>query len=264
MHESGQAMQRVKQAAGQGEFYADGTCVNTLDGWREMRLGVFAKRPAGVAVAPEQWRRRVLPAPRARAAFCAIADSESFAGPWARLAEQAGWPAGRGLRAYADGAKWIWRQVAEKFPYCECVVDLFHVSEHIHACARALYGEGTPEARRWAEEQVEALIRTNPVAVIKRLRQQHEEASSESARQALAALLRYLTANLDGLWYGERLRRGEPIGSGLVEGVCKTIIGQRLKANSARWRAKNADAVGSLACLLYDDRWEAFWNAEAA
>ena len=59
---------------------------------------------------------------------------------------------------------------------------------------------------------MEALIRTNPVAVIKRLRQEQEEASSESARQALAALLRYLTANLDGLWYGERLHRGEPIG----------------------------------------------------
>jgi len=39
---------------------------------------------------------------------------------------------------------------------------------------------------------------------------------------------------VDGLWYRDRLQAGLPIGSGLIEGGCKTIVGQRLKKNSPR------------------------------
>ena len=87
---------------------------------------------------------------------------------------------------------------------------------------------------------------------------------AESHCKAIDALRGYLTANVDGLWYRDRLRRGQPIGSGLVEGACKTIVGRRLKLNSARWLPDNAGAVGAMACLLYDDRWAAFWNQRAA
>ena len=66
-----------------GEFYTDGTCVNTRQGWREMRLGVFAKRPAGEPASPQRWRDRQLPATTIGAAFCEIADSETFGGRWA-------------------------------------------------------------------------------------------------------------------------------------------------------------------------------------
>jgi hypothetical protein len=31
-----------RQAQGQAEFQADATTVNTLDGWRDMKIGVFA------------------------------------------------------------------------------------------------------------------------------------------------------------------------------------------------------------------------------
>lgn len=264
MHECGGSAPEWERSEGPGEFYTDGTCVNTRQGWREMRLGVFAKRPAGEPASPQRWRDRKLPATTIRAAFCEIADSETFGGRWAPLAERFGWSRGKGLRVYADGAKWIWRQVREKLPLSQCVVDVFHVSEHIHSCARTLYGEGTEPARSWAEGYVESLMRTNPVAVVKRLTVQRATVRSKAHRKALDGLLGYLTANLDGLWYRDRLRRGEPIGSGLVEGACKTIIGRRLKANSARWLRENADAVGALACLLYDDRWDDFWNARAA
>jgi hypothetical protein len=264
MHEGGPSPAAWGRSEGGGEFYTDGTCVNTRQGWREMRVGVFAKRPAGQPTSPERWRDRQLPAPSRRAAFCEISDSETFGGRWAPLAERLGWPRGKGLRSYADGAKWIWRQVREKLPLSECVVDIFHVSEHLHGCARTLYGEGTPEARSWAERYIESLVQSNPVAVVEELTAERRTLRSKSHRHALDSLLGYLKANLDGLWYRDRLRRGEPIGSGLVEGACKTIIGRRLKANSARWLAQNADAVAALGCLLYDDRWEDFWNAQAA
>ena len=66
------------------------------------------------------------------------------------------------------------------------------------------------------------------------------------------------------LAYRDRLRRGLPIGSGMVEGACKTVVGRRLKCNGARWLAGNADRMTALCCLLYSGQWETYWSEKAA
>ena len=46
--ENPKAHQAFREAQGDVEFCTDGTMVNTTEGWREMRLGIFAKRPRGL------------------------------------------------------------------------------------------------------------------------------------------------------------------------------------------------------------------------
>src|SRR5262245_43157780 len=70
-----------RQASGQMEFQTDATALNTLLGWREMKIGVFVKRRAGSPATAEQWDRRDLPGPEARVAFAAVSEIEAFA-PW--------------------------------------------------------------------------------------------------------------------------------------------------------------------------------------
>lgn len=69
---------------------------------------------------------------------------------------------------------------------------------------------------------------------------------------------------MDGLWYRERLARGLPLGSGLLEGACQTVVGKRLKHGGARWYVPRVENVAALCCLLYSDEWEPFWQADAA
>lgn len=258
--ESSEAVKPFQKAPGQGEFYTDGTCINTREGWREIRAGVFAKREAGPAADLKEWRKRELPSPTARIAFCGIQNCETFGARWQPMAQRLGYSEGLDLSVLGDGAKWIWNQVREHWPRSECVVDVFHVSEHVHACGRVLHGENTEPARRWADDQVNALACTDPVRVVKGLEAQKAATTEEKDRQAIDAVLGYLKPNLDGLWYRDRLRRGLPIGSGLIEGVCKTVLKRRLKCNSGRWLPDNAGHVGALCCLLYGDQWDAFWN----
>jgi len=73
----------------------------------------------------------------------------------------------------------------------------------------------------------------------------------------------YLSCNQDSLWYRQRLADGRPIGSGLIEGGCKTIVGQRLKRNSARWRPRRAENIAALRCLQYSKCWDAYWENRA-
>lgn len=254
-----------RSAAGEVEFYTDGTCVNTRGGWREMRLGVFAKRPLGVPAAPAEWATRALPAPAARVAFAGIQPAEQCGPQWAARARQLGLdPQTTAITALADGAKWIWRQVAAHLPRGTCVVDVYHVSEHLHACARSLHGEHTPAARAWADEHLLALLETGPMPFLARLRGETRAGRSRPERRALGQLIGYLAPNVDGLWYRERLAQGRPIGSGLVEGACKTIVGRRLKHGGARWHVPRVENVAALCCLLYSDEWDTFCSTDAA
>ena len=63
-------------ASGDLEFQTDGTMVNTWEGWRELRLGVFAKRQRGKAATAAAWDSRSLPAPCARVLFGGIETAQ--------------------------------------------------------------------------------------------------------------------------------------------------------------------------------------------
>jgi hypothetical protein len=81
---------QYRQTPGNDEFETDGTCVNTSQGWKEMRVGVFARRQSGPPATAQQWATRPLPAPGARVAFAAIEDHETFAARWPVVAQRLG------------------------------------------------------------------------------------------------------------------------------------------------------------------------------
>lgn len=60
--------------------------------------------------------------------------------------------------------------------------------------------------------------------------------------------------------YAGRLRRSPSIGSGMVEGACKTVVGKRLKQSGARWRVRHAERMMALGGLLYCDLWDEHWT----
>ena len=61
-----------REAEGETEFTTDGTCVNTTEGWKEMRIGIFSKREPGKSATPQEWASRHLPRPHVAIAFAAV------------------------------------------------------------------------------------------------------------------------------------------------------------------------------------------------
>ena len=47
----------------------------------------------------------------------------------------------------------------------------------------------------------------------------------------------------------------------MVEGACKTAIGQRLKQTGAQWCVANVGPMASLCCLLYNEAWPHYWQS---
>ena len=240
-----------REAKGDVEFQTDGTSVNTTGGWREMRLSVFARREPGRPVTDlGAWDDQRLPAPTARVATAGIRASDALGPQWRRAAARLGVGDARAITVIADGAKWIWGQAERNLPGAAGVLDIYHASEQIHAAAAALHGE--PEAARgWAGARRRTLLESGSAGLLAEL---------EGAGEAAAGLVAYLAPHADHTDYRRRLAEGRPIGSGLVEGACKTVVGRRLKQSGARWRVRRAERMASLCCVLYSDQWDAYWK----
>ena len=252
-----------RAAPGVVEFSTDGLKVNTVGGWREIRLSVMSKREPVAPAPARQWDRRPLNAPTTRLAVCGIAPCGRIGASWQRLAETLGLPKDLALSVIADGAKWIWDQAARRFAGrdVQWVVDVYHVMLYLFAAAATL---GDAAAGQWVERRVIELIERGGPGFIEHLRATGPPDPSPAASEAWSKLLNYLSDNRDSLWYGRRLAEGLPIGSGLIEGGCKNTLGKRLKINSARWRVRRAERMGALRCLQYSGMWENYWESKAA
>jgi hypothetical protein len=68
----------------------------------------------------------------------------------------------------------------------------------------------------------------------------------------------------DRLGYAVRLRRGQVIGSGLVEGTIKQRVNLRLKRTGARWQATRVGPFVELLALSDGPEWTEHWTAQAA
>ena len=264
LNEAPEPAERITGASGHHEFYTDGVKVNTTGGWRELRLSVIARREAGLAIDPADWDERVLPEPTARLAVCAIAGCRTVGASWQRLSRRTNLAAAPDLSVLGDGAKWIWEQAQRRLPkhntsWC---VDVYHVSQHLHDCGKAMFGQGKA-AQRWADERLSTALSHNGPALVERLKNERD-GTDDGRAAAIDRMIGYLEDNRDSLWYRDRLQQGKPIGSGLIEGCCKTAIAARLKINSARWRVRRAERMGALRCVEYSGLTRSYWHTRAA
>ena len=256
-----EAHQGFRNATGDIEFSTDGTSVNTWEGWREMRLGIFSKRHRGEAAAPENWDDRELPArtfawrlpPSKTANASARVGGSGFSDSAFRTRRRSQhWP----TEPVGYGSKWpcifpepagCWtsttpwnisrmqpRRSTDKIPSA--------ADGGSSQCARFLLSGGWPAVRQ-------------------RLRAAWLRTEKRSHRKTLQSLASYLGKHRWHLDYALRLAEGRSIGSGQVEGACKHVIGRRLKQTGARWRVRRVNRMASLCCLVYSDHWDLYWAA---
>lgn len=85
----------------------------------------------------------------------------------------------------------------------------------------------------------------------------------EKKQKSLAAAITYFTNNTakSRMNYAESVLLNHPIGSGVTEAACKTIVKQRLGQSGMQWKDKGAGVILSLRALVHSTgRWEQFWN----
>jgi hypothetical protein len=164
----------------------------------------------------------------------------------------------------ADGAASNWRFLGQHTD--RQLIDFFHATEYVGKIAQALYPHRHAEAQRgqWQHAHCQQL-KHDPAALDVII----GEAARLSQRRSLAQKVRddvlsawtYLTNHRHQMDYPAFTAAGLPIGSGVTEAACKTLVKQRLCASGMRRKTKGAKVVLSLRALTHTaGRWTQFWQ----
>ena len=84
---------------------------------------------------------------------------------------------------------------------------------------------------------------------------------SKSGLEEVEKALGYLKANDDRMDYARAAKEGYPIGSGVTEAACKTLVKARICGSGMKWHEESMQQVLCLRALRQStDRWEQFWE----
>src|SRR5918996_2849721 len=78
-------------------------------------------------------------------------------------------------------------------------------------------------------------------------------------RQAIHTALAYLREHRHRMPYAHLRAQNLPIGSGVVEAACKTVVSQRLKRSGMRWRVAGGQAILTFRALCQNERFDRAW-----
>lgn len=158
----------------------------------------------------------------------------------------------------ADGANDNWSFLHDDLPPGDEVVDFFHAAEHLSDALAAAYGDGSITARRrFAELRHVLLEEEGGVEVVIRslvhLRDKHPRS------ERIATELGYFRKRRRRMRYAEMKAQGLPIGTGLTEAACKTLVTQRLKQSGMRWGQEGGQAILNLRGWAQSERFDQAW-----
>jgi hypothetical protein len=247
------------QADGDLEVQIDAGKINTTDGWRDVKVAVLDRREPGEPIRPSEWDRRDLPAPSVRSVVAAVEEAGAFGARCAAEATRLGLSDPTQWNVLGDGAEWIWNLAEQRFPGASQCLDFWHAAGHLGDGAAAVFGPGV-EAEAALDRGKTKLLEDGYCGVVEWVGELGLEIPAGGDGAALGPVLNYFAGHQTRMNYVLRLRRGQSIGSGLVEGSIKQLLNVRMKQTGARWKVEHVAPLVELAALAAGPEWDAFWK----
>lgn len=186
--------------------------------------------------------------------FC---DPVSFSAALEQARQKLGVPHVTRLVVVSDGAEWIWNIVSDRFKEAVGIVDFWHAADHLHDLCEFALGKGDAADalfREWRRKMkvygVNCVIR-------------HFEGieGSETPIEGICKRLSYFRDHRERMQYRRFRSEGWPIGSGAIEGACKSLIKQRTDLSGQRWSPDGALDVLWVRALIIDGLHDTYWKS---
>lgn len=230
----------------------DGTCALFCeDGFKQCMVGTIALYDA----AGERLETIYL----GQAPQCGKAEFlERLDGEWQRVCGR--YPDARRV-GLSDGARDYEPWLAARTHWQ--ILDFYHASGYLAGAAAGMRRK-TLERALWLEQACHDLKHESGAAarLSEELATQVEAGSrTRGAAEALAAASVYFAHNIERMNYAVFRAMHFPIGSGVTEAACKTLVKQRLCGSGMQWTRRGAQTVLTLrALLLSTSRWTSLWS----
>lgn len=162
----------------------------------------------------------------------------------------------------ADGAKDNWKFLDKKTSIQ--ITDFYHASEYVTDVSEAIFTKKQEKERQeWLYNHCHDLKHNKGAVAVQLLefkKIKSEGKISKEKMKKIDAAISYFTTQGSRMTYAEFRAKNLPIGSGVTEAACKTIIKQRFCRSGMKWKDKGAGVVLSLRCLDKSNRWDQFWD----
>ena len=142
------------------------------------------------------------------------------------------------------------------------MLDFYQAAEYIAQAAWAAYPRDTAQRELWTEAHCHALKhkRGATARLLQELEALRSPQWSRTIRQDLERAITYFRNHQHQMHYARYRAQGLPIGSGVTEAACQTLVKQRLCCSGRKWVERGARIVLSLrALVLTNERWQQFW-----
>jgi len=157
----------------------------------------------------------------------------------------------------ADFRPWLKKHTTTR------ILDFWHLAEHLGAAAGVIFTK-VSEREAWLEDRCHRLKHEHGAVkrLIKEIEVIHAEGThSLSELENIGSLPGYMKRNLDRTNNASYRRSHLPIGSGVTEAACKTVVKQRMRGSGMKWKHSGAATVLRLRSKrLTKGAWEAFWT----
>ncbi|MEN8251890.1 MAG: hypothetical protein ABFS32_23415 [Bacteroidota bacterium] len=161
----------------------------------------------------------------------------------------------------ADGAVDNWRFLSQQLlPGLGTeLLDYFHASDHLNDAFELAYGKDN--AKTISQYQKYKSLLKNEIGGIEKVINTLRYLSSNAPKnKKLATELNYFRNNRHRMKYAEAIENNYPIGSGVTEATCKTLVTQRMKCAGMRWDIKGGQGVLTARSLVQSEQFDKGWE----
>lgn len=156
-----------------------------------------------------------------------------------------------------DGDKSLQAQLCQRFPDFTLILDFIHAYEYLWQVASALFGQDSPDRQGWVLEQTRTLLAGQANTLAANFRQlAAAKGRSSSQRKILTKVANYFENNHAYMDYATYLQRGWPIASGVIEGVCRHFVKDRMELSGMRWSIDGAENLLHLRAVAENNDWD--------
>jgi hypothetical protein len=168
-----------------------------------------------------------------------------------------------------DGERCLRHQLQKHFPHAIFTLDLRHAQERLWKTGRLFHEEDSPELTQWVEPFSRLLLDGRVDTILKRLSKILKSIplrgpNTKQKRETLSEQIKYFEERMEMMRYDEYHREDLVLATGVIEGACRYVVGERLDCSGMRWKLEGAQPLLQLRCIELNGDWDQFiaWAAD--
>lgn len=140
------------------------------------------------------------------------------------------------------------------------ILDLFHVQLYLWQAGHALYPKDAEQAGEWVQTMSRELLERGPGRVMQLMKADAMlQRVSRQRWEEIKTAQEYLWVYQHYLDYPTYLAKGYPLASGVIEGVCRYVVKDRMAKTGAVWHLAGAESILKLRSLWSSHDFEEYW-----